>query len=66
MLIFFLWIFFFIQVVKFVNKFVKSSPAYDGDKFFTMVDGVKVLFFFINSFFENNFTVVDGVKVLFS
>jgi len=30
------------EVVKFVNKFVKSSPAYDGDKFFTMVDGVKI------------------------
>lgn len=30
------------QVVKLVNKFVKSSPDYDGDKFFTEVDGVKL------------------------
>lgn len=30
------------QVVKLVNKFVKSAPDYDGDKFFTMVDGEKL------------------------
>jgi len=30
------------QVVQLVNKFVKSSPNYDGDKFFTVVDGVKM------------------------
>jgi len=30
------------QVVKLVNKFVKSTDRYDGDKFFTTVDGVRV------------------------
>jgi len=30
------------QVVKLVGKFVKSSATYDGDKFFTVVDGVKM------------------------
>jgi len=30
------------QVVKLVNKFVKSTDKYDGDNFFTTVDGVRV------------------------
>ena len=35
-----------------MNKFVKSSPTYDGDKFFTIVDGIKVsIFFKLNLFF---------------